>query len=87
MKYDDYFESEEGNSISNTVIPATDFNFFEGVTRLYENDLDGLINKDLPMHAYWIKYSEGGVNRELNQLQSKSCNLVKMKLPKAGGMI
>lgn len=32
---------------------------------------DGLINKDLPMHAYWIKYTEGGINRELNQLQSK----------------
>ncbi len=40
------------------------------VYRLNRN-LDGLINKDLPMHAYWIKYSEGGVTRELNQLQSK----------------
>ncbi len=33
--------------------------------------LDGLINKDLPMHAYWIKYTEGGISRELNQMQSK----------------
>lgn len=32
---------------------------------------DGLINIDLPMHAYWIKYSEGGILRELNLIQSE----------------
>lgn len=31
----------------------------------------GLINRDLPIHAYWIKYSEGGVQRDLNYMQSK----------------
>ena len=30
-----------------------------------------VVNRDLPMHAYWIKYSEGGVNQELNHLQNK----------------
>ncbi len=32
---------------------------------------DGLINSDLPMHAYWIKYSEGGKIVGLNHMQSK----------------
>lgn len=32
---------------------------------------DGLVNKYLPMHAYWIKYSEGGARRELNPIQSE----------------
>ncbi len=32
---------------------------------------DGYINRDLPIHAYWIKYSEGGIKRELNYLQNK----------------
>lgn len=32
---------------------------------------DGQIPQDLPMHAYWIKYSEGGVRRELNTLQNE----------------
>ncbi len=32
---------------------------------------DGLINRDLPMHAYWIKYTEGGIKRELNPIQTK----------------
>lgn len=32
---------------------------------------DGLIRQDLPMHAYWIKYSEGGIKRELNILQNE----------------
>ena len=31
----------------------------------------GLINKDLPIHAYWLKYTEGGGKRELNDLQNK----------------
>ena len=31
----------------------------------------GRINEDLPMHAYWIKYSEGGVHSELNEIQNK----------------
>lgn len=34
-------------------------------------NLDGLVNKDLPMHAYWIKYSEGGITKELNLIQSE----------------
>lgn len=34
-------------------------------------NLDGLVNKDLPMHAYWIKYSEGGIKKELNLIQSE----------------
>lgn len=32
---------------------------------------DGLINSNLPMHAYWIKYSEGGKIVGLNHMQSK----------------
>lgn len=32
---------------------------------------DGLINRDLPMDAYWMKFTEGGERRELNALQSK----------------
>lgn len=31
----------------------------------------GLINSRLPMEAYWIKYTEGGIRRELNDLQNK----------------
>lgn len=32
---------------------------------------DGRINSRLPMEAYWIKYTEGGIRRELNHLQNK----------------
>jgi len=32
---------------------------------------DGLINQHLPMDAYWIKYTEGGIRRELNVIQNK----------------
>jgi len=31
----------------------------------------GMINSRLPMEAYWIKYTEGGIRRELNDLQNK----------------
>lgn len=34
-------------------------------------NVDGLVNKYLPMDAYWIKYSEGGERRELNPIQSE----------------
>lgn len=40
------------------------------VYRLNRN-LDGLINEYLPMDAYWIKFSEGGIRRELNDLQNR----------------
>lgn len=32
---------------------------------------DGLIDRHIPMHAYWIKYSRGGVHKELNKIQSE----------------
>lgn len=32
---------------------------------------DGLINQSLPMDAYWIKYTEGGIRQELNVIQNK----------------
>ncbi|MEL6122560.1 MAG: DUF4833 domain-containing protein [Bacteroidota bacterium] len=31
----------------------------------------GLISRDLPMDAYWIKFTNGGERRELNAIQSK----------------
>ena len=31
----------------------------------------GLIHEHLPMDAYWIKYSEGGMRTELNDLQNR----------------
>ena len=31
----------------------------------------GLINSRLPMEAYWIKFTQGGIRRELNDLQNK----------------
>jgi len=34
-------------------------------------NLDGLINQHLPMEAYWIRYTEGGIRNELNEIQSK----------------
>jgi len=34
-------------------------------------NLDGLINKDLPMDAYWIRYTDGGSRWELSEIQSK----------------
>ncbi len=40
------------------------------VYRVNRNN-DGLINQDLPMDAFWIKYTQGGVRRELNLIQSK----------------
>ena len=40
------------------------------VYRLNRN-LDGLVNEFLPMDAYWIKFSEGGIRRELNDLQNR----------------
>jgi len=32
---------------------------------------EGLIHKHLPMDAYWIRFSEGGQRRELNDYQNK----------------
>lgn len=32
---------------------------------------DGLINEQLPMDAYWMRFSKGGGRTELNQIQSK----------------
>ncbi len=32
---------------------------------------EGLINEHLPMDAYWIRFTEGGVRTELNVLQNK----------------
>lgn len=32
---------------------------------------DGLINQHMPMHAYWIKYTRGGIHKELNKIQSE----------------
>ena len=32
---------------------------------------DGSINRDYPLHVYWIKYSEHGQIQELNYIQNK----------------
>ncbi len=32
---------------------------------------EGLISDDLPMDAYWIRFTEGGVRKELNEFQSR----------------
>ncbi len=32
---------------------------------------EGLINDHLPMDAYWIRFTEGGIRRELNDLQNR----------------
>jgi len=34
-------------------------------------NLDGLINNDIPMEAYWIRYTEGGTRTELNEIQNR----------------
>lgn len=58
--------------------PDTDLLFYiqrnqnqDTIVYKLNRNLDGLINRDLPMHAYWIKYSEGGINKELNPIQTK----------------
>ncbi len=33
--------------------------------------LSGLVNKDLPMHAQWIKYTEDEASQELNEIQNQ----------------
>jgi hypothetical protein len=35
-------------------------------------DLNGLINDVYPMKVFWIKYTDGGIRAELNQLQTKA---------------
>ncbi len=32
---------------------------------------DGFINRRLPVEAYWIKFTEGGIHKKLNHLQNK----------------
>ena len=32
---------------------------------------EGLINEYLPMDAYWIRFTEGGIRKELNDLQNR----------------
>ena len=32
---------------------------------------EGLINEHLPMDAYWIRFTEGGIRKELNDLQNR----------------
>ena len=32
---------------------------------------NGTVNRHLPMEAYWIRFTEGGIRTELNQIQSQ----------------
>ena len=40
-------------------------------TIIYEVNLgaDGKVNKEEPIHVFWIRYPEGGVHKELNYIQ------------------
>lgn len=42
-------------------------------TVVYElnRNLDGFPHADFPMHIFWIKYNEGGEQKELNYIQNK----------------
>ncbi len=80
LKKKNYVDFGSNGLPSDYPVPPNDPNLLFYIQRNQNSDtivyqlnrnLDGLVNLTLPMHAYWIKYSENGIVQELNDLQNQ----------------